>query len=77
MLPFLVPVPARDNLAVSIRLKFRVPVGWDLFIVMQKGQVKVDTVLRASWGRTEQCISGTTLWWKAADIFSKRGVPLM
>jgi len=48
MLPFLVPVPAMDNLAVSIRLKFRVPVGWDLFIVMQKGQVKVETVLRAS-----------------------------
>ena len=77
MLPTRVSLPAKASLALSIREKFRVPVGCDLFIVVQKGHVKVDTVLRASWGRIEQCISGTTLWWKAADMFSNRGVPLM
>jgi hypothetical protein len=46
-------------------------------MVRQKGHVNVETVLRESWGRTEQCISGTTLWWNAEDMFSKSGVPLM
>ena len=77
MAPSLSVVPLRTNLALSMREKLSEPVGCDLFIVRQNGHVNVEVVLNTSGASTEQCISGTTLWWYVDDMSSNKGVPLM
>jgi len=41
--------------------KFKLPLGWEPFSLIQKGHVKRGTLLTTPEGKTVQCISGTTL----------------
>ena len=65
------------SLAVSMRLKLRLPVGCDFDMVRQNGHEKVAKSSRMLSGRSVVWNSATTSWWYTSDVSSKRGVPLM